>query len=60
MRASTNSGSSSVAFSNAAKSRLMRARSELRERLAKHCGTNGYGTLVHKTGQRRAAYVRAT
>ncbi len=44
----------------AAKSRLMRARSELRERLAKHCGTNGYGTLVHKTGQRRAAYVRAT
>jgi len=44
----------------AAKSRLMRARHELRERLMKHCGTHGYGTLVRKPGQRRAGYVRAS
>ena len=43
----------------AAKSRLMRARHELKLRLAKHHGGRGCGTLLHKTGRRRAAYVRA-
>jgi RNA polymerase sigma-70 factor, ECF subfamily len=43
----------------AAKSRLMRARLELRQRLAKHHGTRGAGTLLHKPSRRRAAYVRA-
>jgi RNA polymerase sigma-70 factor (ECF subfamily) len=43
----------------AAKSRLMRARQELRLRLAKHHGGRGCGTLLHKSGRRPAAYVRA-
>jgi RNA polymerase sigma-70 factor (ECF subfamily) len=43
----------------AAKSRLMRARQELKLRLAKHHGGRGCGTLLHKSGRRQAAYVRA-
>jgi RNA polymerase sigma-70 factor (ECF subfamily) len=43
----------------AAKSRLMRARIELRQRLTKHHGEKGGGTLLQKTVRRRAAYVRA-
>ena len=43
----------------AAKSRLMRARQELKLRLAKHHGGRGCGTLLPKSGRCRAAYVRA-
>lgn len=43
----------------AAKSRLMRGRLELRQRLAKHHGEKGSGTLLQKSTRRRAAYVRA-
>jgi RNA polymerase sigma-70 factor (ECF subfamily) len=43
----------------AAKSRLMRARHELKLRLAEHHGGRGGGTLLHKSGRHRAAYVRA-
>jgi RNA polymerase sigma-70 factor (ECF subfamily) len=43
----------------AAKSRLMRARHELKLRLAEHHGGRGGGTLLHKSNRRRAAYVRA-
>jgi RNA polymerase sigma-70 factor (ECF subfamily) len=43
----------------AAKSRLMRARMELRSRIAKHCGRRGAGTLTHMSRYSRAAYARA-
>ena len=44
----------------AAKSRLMRGRLELRQRLAKHHGDRGCGILLQKHGRPRAAYVRAS
>lgn len=44
----------------AAKSRLMRARLELRRRLAKHHGENGSGTLLPKPVRRRVGYAQAT
>jgi RNA polymerase sigma-70 factor (ECF subfamily) len=44
----------------AAKSRLMRGRLELRQRLAKHHGDRGCGILLQKAGRKRAAYVRAS
>jgi RNA polymerase sigma-70 factor (ECF subfamily) len=44
----------------AAKSRLMRARVELKKRLEKHHGERGRGTLLQKAGGRLTAYVRAT
>jgi RNA polymerase sigma-70 factor (ECF subfamily) len=44
----------------AAKSRLMRGRLELRQRLAKHHGKKGSGTLLQKPGRQRVAYVRAS
>jgi RNA polymerase sigma-70 factor, ECF subfamily len=43
----------------AAKSRLMRARLELKQRLVKHHGEKGGGTLLQRSGRRRAAYVQA-
>jgi RNA polymerase sigma-70 factor (ECF subfamily) len=43
----------------AAKSRLMRARTELRSRISKHCGRRGAGTLTHISRYSRAAYARA-
>jgi RNA polymerase sigma-70 factor (ECF subfamily) len=43
----------------AAKSRLMRARTELRSRISKHCGRRGAGTLTHMSRYSRAAYARA-
>jgi len=42
----------------AAKSRLMRARVELRARLSKHCGRRGYGSLTRKARYSRSAYAR--
>ena len=42
----------------AAKSRLMRARVEMRARLSKHCGQRGYGSLTRKAKYGRAAYAR--
>jgi len=42
----------------AAKSRLMRARVEMRSRLSKHCGQRGYGSLTRKAKYSRAAYAR--
>lgn len=42
----------------AAKSRLMRARAEMRARLSKHCGRRGYGSLTRKARYSRAAYAR--
>jgi RNA polymerase sigma-70 factor (ECF subfamily) len=42
----------------AAKSRLMRARVEMRLRLSKHCGRRGYGSLTRKAKYNRAAYAR--
>jgi RNA polymerase sigma-70 factor (ECF subfamily) len=44
----------------AAKSRLMRARIELRSRIAKHCGRKGPGTLMQRTRHSQAAYTRAS
>lgn len=44
----------------AAKSRLMRARAELRQRVAKHCGPKGCGTLTHRSKYKQAAYCRAS
>jgi RNA polymerase sigma-70 factor (ECF subfamily) len=44
----------------AAKSRLMRARVELRSRIAKHCGRKGQGTLMHKTRYAVSAWSRAS
>jgi len=42
----------------AAKSRLMRARVEMRARLSKHFGQRGYGSLTRKAKYSRAAYAR--
>jgi RNA polymerase sigma-70 factor (ECF subfamily) len=42
----------------AAKSRLTRARVELKARMGKHLGTNGFGTLLKKTLRSSAAYTR--
>jgi len=42
----------------AAKSRLMRARVEMRARLSKHCGLRGYGSLTRKAKYSRSAYAR--
>jgi RNA polymerase sigma-70 factor (ECF subfamily) len=44
----------------AAKSRLMRARTELRQRLAKHCGPKGCATLIQRAKYQQAAYSRAS
>jgi RNA polymerase sigma-70 factor (ECF subfamily) len=41
----------------AAKSRLLRARKELRSRFGKHCGRKGPGTLLEKAVYRRTAYA---
>jgi|GEM_PF-1235493 RNA polymerase sigma-70 factor (ECF subfamily) len=43
----------------AAKSRLRRARTELRSRIMKHCGRKGAGTLIQMTRCARMAYKRA-
>ncbi len=44
----------------AAKSRLMRARTELRSRITKHCGRKGPGTLMEIARYSQAAYTRAS
>jgi RNA polymerase sigma-70 factor, ECF subfamily len=44
----------------AAKSRLARARMELRSRIAKHCGRKGAGTLMRAARRSQAAYARAS
>lgn len=44
----------------AAKSRLMRARTELRSRITKHCGRKGPGTLIQIARYSQAAYTRAS
>jgi RNA polymerase sigma-70 factor, ECF subfamily len=44
----------------AVKSRLMRARLELRQRLVKHHGHKGGGTLLQKSDRRRAAYFQTS
>jgi RNA polymerase sigma-70 factor, ECF subfamily len=44
----------------AAKSRLGRARVELRARLKKYCGRRGYSTLTYKPKYARLAYTRGT
>jgi RNA polymerase sigma-70 factor (ECF subfamily) len=44
----------------AAKSRLMRARGELRSRITKHCGRKGPGTLMHMSRYSQAAFKRAS
>lgn len=44
----------------AAKSRLGRARGELRARLSKYCGLRGLSTLTHKPRYGRLAYTRST
>jgi RNA polymerase sigma-70 factor (ECF subfamily) len=44
----------------AAKSRLMRARMELRSRISKHCGRRGAGTLIQMARYSRAGYARAS
>ena len=44
----------------AAKSRLMRARRELRCRVLKHCGRKGAGTLIQRAKYNQAAYTRAS
>jgi RNA polymerase sigma-70 factor (ECF subfamily) len=43
----------------AAKSRLGRARVELRERLRKYCGRRGFSTLVNRSRYGRLAYTRS-
>jgi len=43
----------------AAKSRLMRARMELRSRIVKHCGRKGPATLLYMARYSQAAYTRA-
>jgi RNA polymerase sigma-70 factor (ECF subfamily) len=43
----------------AAKSRLMRARMELRSRIMKHCGRKGAGTLIQMARYSQTAYTRA-
>ena len=42
----------------AAKSRLMRARTELRSRVTKHCGRKGAGTLIQMARREQSAYTR--
>jgi RNA polymerase sigma-70 factor, ECF subfamily len=44
----------------AAKSRLARARNELRSRVMKHCGRKGAGTLTQTARYSQAAYTRAS
>jgi RNA polymerase sigma-70 factor (ECF subfamily) len=44
----------------AAKSRLARARTELRSRVMKHCGRKGPGTLTQMARYSQAAYTRAS
>jgi len=44
----------------AAKSRLLRARRELRSRIEKHCGRKGPGTLLEKAVYSQTAYARAS
>ena len=44
----------------AAKSRLQRARRELRSRIGKHCGRKGPGTLLENAVYSRTAYARAS
>jgi RNA polymerase sigma-70 factor, ECF subfamily len=44
----------------AAKSRLLRARRELRSRFGKHCGRKGPGTLLETAAYSRTAYARAS
>lgn len=44
----------------AAKSRLMRARQELRSRIAKHCGCKGPGTLIQMARYSQVALTRAS
>jgi RNA polymerase sigma-70 factor, ECF subfamily len=41
----------------AAKSRLSRARAELRVRMSKHCGQRSHGTLTHKSRYGRLAFA---
>jgi RNA polymerase sigma-70 factor (ECF subfamily) len=41
----------------AAKSRLIRARKELRSRIQKHCGRKGSGTLLQTAEYSRTAYA---
>jgi RNA polymerase sigma-70 factor (ECF subfamily) len=41
----------------AAKSRLMRARKEMRVRLTKHCGQSGPRTLINKAIRNKAEYT---
>jgi len=43
----------------AAKSRLIRARTELRQRVAKHCGRKGHAILTERSRYRRSAYCGA-
>jgi RNA polymerase sigma-70 factor, ECF subfamily len=43
----------------AAKSRLARARTELRSRVMKHCGRKGAGTLIQMARYSQSAYTRA-
>jgi len=43
----------------AAKSRLGRARVELRKRLSKYCGSRGFSTLTYKPRYGRLAYTRS-
>ena len=43
----------------AAKSRLGRARSELRARITKHCGRKGQGTLLYQARPSHSAYAYA-
>jgi RNA polymerase sigma-70 factor (ECF subfamily) len=44
----------------AAKSRLLRARTELKSRITKHCGRKGAATLTHMSRYSQAAYARAS
>jgi RNA polymerase sigma-70 factor (ECF subfamily) len=44
----------------AAKSRLMRAREELRARIEKHCGRKGAGTLTQTSRYSRSAFRRVS
>lgn len=44
----------------AAKSRLMRARTELKCRVTKHCGRKGAGTLLQNSRYSQSAYARAS
>jgi RNA polymerase sigma-70 factor (ECF subfamily) len=44
----------------AAKSRLMRARMELKSRVSKHCGRKGAGTLMQMARYSQTAYTRAS